>query len=56
MHIEPSHSKEKALQMVHGAAVAELKRVAPLMLHEWSDTKKAPRHADWLHVDPDKQG
>lgn len=34
---------------------AELKRVAPLMLQEWSETKKAPRHADWLHVDPDKQ-
>ena len=32
---------------------AELKRVAPLMLDEWSETKKAPRHADWLHVDPD---
>jgi hypothetical protein len=34
---------------------AELKHVAPLMLAEWSETKKAPRHADWLHVDPDKQ-
>ena len=32
---------------------AELRRVAPLMLEEWSRTKKAPRHADWLHVDPD---
>jgi glyoxylase I family protein len=32
---------------------AELKRVAPLMLDEWSETKKAPRHADWLHIDPD---
>ena len=32
---------------------AELKRVAPLMLDEWNETKKAPRHADWLHVDPD---
>ena len=31
---------------------AELKRVAPLMLQEWSETKKAPRHADWLHTDP----
>ena len=27
----------------------ELKRVAPLMLDEWSKTKKAPRHAEWLH-------
>ena len=32
---------------------AELRRVAPLMLDEWSQTKKAPKHADWLHKDPD---
>jgi glyoxylase I family protein len=30
----------------------ELKRVAPLMLDEWNATKKAPKHADWLHIDP----
>jgi glyoxylase I family protein len=29
----------------------ELKRVAPLMLDEWSKTKKAPKHAAWLHED-----
>ncbi|MFT6916610.1 MAG: glyoxylase I family protein [Motiliproteus sp.] len=29
--------------------MAELKRVAPLMLDEWSKTKKAPKHAAWLH-------
>ena len=29
--------------------LVELKRVAPLMLEEWSLTKKAPKHADWLH-------
>ena len=29
--------------------IAELKRVAPDMLEEWSRTKKAPRHAAWLH-------
>ncbi len=29
--------------------IAELKRVAPLMLEEWSRTRKAPRHAAWLH-------
>ena len=29
--------------------LAELKRVAPDMLEEWSRTKKAPRHAAWLH-------
>ncbi|WP_372737796.1 VOC family protein [Neptunomonas sp.] len=27
----------------------ELKRVAPLMLEEWSRTKKAPKHAAWMH-------
>ena len=27
----------------------ELKRVAPAMLEEWSRTKKAPKHAAWLH-------
>ena len=29
--------------------IEELKRVAPVMLEEWSETKKAPRHAAWLH-------
>jgi len=29
--------------------MAELKTVAPDMLKEWSETKKAPRHAAWLH-------
>ena len=27
----------------------ELRRVAPMMLEEWSRTRKAPRHAAWLH-------
>jgi len=27
----------------------QLKSVAPDMLKEWSETKKAPRHAAWLH-------
>ena len=29
--------------------IEELRRVAPAMLEEWSQTKKAPRHAAWLH-------
>ncbi len=29
--------------------IDELKRVAPDMLEEWSRTRKAPRHAAWLH-------
>jgi catechol 2,3-dioxygenase-like lactoylglutathione lyase family enzyme len=31
------------------AQMNELKRVAPLMVEEWSKTKKAPKHAAWLH-------
>ena len=27
----------------------ELRRVAPAMLEEWSVTRKAPKHAAWLH-------
>lgn len=27
----------------------ELQKLAPIMLQEWSETKKAPRHAAWLH-------
>ena len=29
--------------------MVELHRVAPAMLEEWSRTKKAPKHAAWLH-------
>ncbi len=29
--------------------IEELRRVAPDMLEEWSQTKKAPNHAAWLH-------
>ena len=28
----------------------ELRRVAPDMLEEWSRTKRAPKHAAWLHA------
>ncbi|RTE66198.1 VOC family protein [Amphritea opalescens] len=41
--LELTHTKGSDAQM------AELKRVAPLMLEEWSRTKKAPQHAAWLH-------
>jgi catechol 2,3-dioxygenase-like lactoylglutathione lyase family enzyme len=49
------HRLELACNIGSPEQYAELKRVAPLMLAEWSETKKAPRHADWLHIDPDKQ-
>jgi len=43
------HRVELAADIGTDEQYAELKRVAPLMLEEWSETKKAPRHADWLH-------
>lgn len=47
------HRLELACNIGTEDQYAELRRVAPLMLEEWSETKKAPRHADWLHKDPD---
>lgn len=47
------HRLELACNIGTAEQLAELRRVAPLMLDEWSQTKKAPRHADWLHIDPD---
>ena len=29
--------------------MANLHEVAPAMLEEWSQTKRAPKHAAWLH-------
>jgi len=40
------HRLELACNIGTAEQHAELKRVAPLMLQEWSETKKAPRHAD----------
>ncbi len=43
------HRVELVVNTFTDDQVAELKRVAPAMLEEWSETKKAPRHAAWLH-------
>ncbi len=43
------HRLELAVNTGSEAEMTELKRVAPLMLEEWSRTKKAPQHAAWLH-------
>ncbi len=43
------HRLELAADTGTAEELAELKRVAPLMLEEWSRTKKAPQHAAWLH-------
>ena len=34
----------------------ELRALAPLMLDEWTSTKRAPEHAAWLHEDPAERG
>ena len=46
------HRLELACDIGTDDQYAELKRVAPLMLEEWDQTKKAPKHADWLHIEP----
>lgn len=43
------HRLELAVNTAQPGMHAELKRVAPAMLDEWNVTKKAPKHADWLH-------
>lgn len=43
------HRLELAANTAKPGMHKELKRVAPAMLEEWSRTKKAPKHADWLH-------
>ena len=43
------HRLELAWNTGTAEELAELKRVAPLMLEEWSRTKQAPNHAAWLH-------
>jgi len=43
------HRIELAANIGTPAMMKELKRVAPAMLEEWSRTKKAPKHAQWLH-------
>ena len=30
----------------------ELRSLAPIMLEEWNETKRAPRNAAWLHEEP----
>lgn len=43
------HRLELAANTHTNEQMQELHRVAPEMLEEWSKTKKAPRHAAWLH-------
>jgi len=50
------HRLELAANTAKPGMLAELKRVAPAMLEEWSRTKKAPKHAAWLHGDGEFPG
>lgn len=43
------HRIELAVNTCSAEEMAELRRVAPAMLEEWSRTKRAPQHAAWLH-------
>ena len=43
------HRLELAANTGTDEQLAELKRVAPDMIEEWSRTKRAPKHAAWLH-------
>jgi len=50
---DPSgHRIELACNIGTAEQYAELARVAPLMLEEWTRTRRAPRHAAWLHAEP----
>lgn len=44
------HRLELAADIGTADQYAELHRVARPMLDEWTQTKRAPRHADWLHA------
>lgn len=43
------HRLELAANKGTKEQLAQLRDVADPMLEEWSQTKRAPRHADWLH-------
>ncbi len=43
------HRLELACDIGTPEQLQQLQEVAPDMLEEWDRTKKAPRHADWLH-------
>ena len=46
------HRIELAANTGTAQQMQELHRVAPEMLEEWSQTKRAPKHAAWLHELP----
>ncbi|MFW2421983.1 MAG: VOC family protein [Porticoccaceae bacterium] len=48
-HDPSGHRLELATNTASSEDLDRLHAVAPAMLEEWSRTKKAPRHAAWLH-------
>lgn len=50
------HRIELACDIHTPEQMAELHRVAPAMLEEWARTRKAPRHAAWLHDLSEREG
>jgi len=46
------HRLELACNIGKPEQYAELKSLAPIMLEEWSRTRRAPRQAAWLHQEP----
>lgn len=49
------HRIELACNIGTPEQLKELRELAPAMLEEWSKTKRAPRHAAWLHEEPTEQ-
>ena len=47
------HRLELACNIGTPEQLAELARLAPVMLEEWSHTRRAPRQAAWLHQSPE---
>ncbi|WCT79889.1 VOC family protein [Novosphingobium humi] len=50
------HRLELACNIGTDEQYRELRELAPVMLEEWSLTKRAPRHAQWLHHEPTGDG
>ncbi len=46
------HRIELAYNLGTSDQYAQMRRLAPVMLEEWSRTKRAPRHTAWLHQKP----
>lgn len=43
------HRLELAANTAEPGMLERLRQVAPAMIEEWDETKKAPKHAAWLH-------